>query len=146
MIKQTSIFVAMLILLLGNAQASGLADTVEVYKSPHCGCCNKWIEHLQQAGFAVRAHDVANVTAERHRLGMPNQFAACHSAKIGNYVIEGHVPAADIRRLLKERPQAIGLAVPSMPPGSPGMEGAYAVPYDTLLVQGDASYRVYAKH
>lgn len=146
MIKLTPWFATILLFGGSVTQAAPVPESIEVYKSPYCGCCNKWIAHLQQAGFTVHAHDVANVMNERQKLGMPNQFAACHSAKIGNYVIEGHVPAADIRRLLKEQPQAIGLAVPSMPPGSPGMEGAYAVPYETLLVERDGSYRIFARH
>ncbi|MER2537964.1 MAG: DUF411 domain-containing protein, partial [Azonexus sp.] len=117
-----------------NLPASA-ADAVDVYKSPYCGCCEKWVEHLQQAGFAVRTHDVNDVPAARQRLGMPERLGSCHTAKVAGYVVEGHVPAADIQRLLKEKPKAIGLAVPSMPPGSPGMESPKPVPYNTLLVQ-----------
>ncbi len=145
--NKSSVVLSVFLLLSANGvRAESAAEIVEVYKSPYCGCCTKWIAHLQQAGFAVRAHDVADVAQERQKLGMPGRFAACHSARVGNYAIEGHVPAADIRRLLQEQPQATGLAVPSMPPGSPGMEGAYAVPYETLLVQGDGSYRIFARH
>ena len=104
-----------------NLPASA-ADAVDVYKSPYCGCCEKWVEHLQQAGFAVRTHDVNDVPAARQRLGMPERLGSCHTAKVAGYVVEGHVPAADIQRLLKEKPKAIGLAVPSMPPGSPGID------------------------
>lgn len=134
-------------LLLANiAGAAPTEPSVNVFKSPYCGCCTQWISHLRQSGFSVLAHDVADVSAERQRLGMPERYSACHTAVIGGYVVEGHVPAADIRRLLKEHPKARGLAVPSMPPGSPGMEGAPAVPYDTLLVLNDGSYRVFAHH
>ena len=101
-----------------NLPASA-ADAVDVYKSPYCGCCGKWVEHLRQAGFDVRTHDVNDVPAARQRLGMPEHLGSCHTAKVAGYVVEGHVPAADIQRLLKEKPKAIGLAVPSMPPGSP---------------------------
>lgn len=132
--------------IAGTAVAGGEPPAVEVFKSATCGCCTKWVNHLQQSGFSVRAHDVANVSAERQRLGMPERYASCHTAKIGSYLLEGHVPAADVRRLLKEHPKAIGLAVPSMPPGSPGMEGARTIPYDTLLVLEDGSYRVFAHH
>lgn len=129
----------------GSAWAQSAAQ-VEVFKSPYCGCCEKWGEHLQQSGFKVNALNVNDVPAARKNLGMPDRFGSCHTAKIGGYVIEGHVPAADIRRLLKEKPKAIGLAVPSMPPGSPGMETAKPVPYETLLVHTDGSATVFAKH
>ena len=104
-------------------QAPGQAlPVIEVYKSPQCGCCKLWAEHLEKNGFTVILHDVNDVPTEREKLGMPGQYGSCHTAKAGQYLIEGHVPAADIKRLLSERPRAIGLAVPSMPPGSPGME------------------------
>lgn len=128
-----------------NLPASA-ADAVDVYKSPYCGCCEKWVEHLQQAGFAVRTHDVNDVPAARQRLGMPERLGSCHTAKVAGYVVEGHVPAADIQRLLKEKPKAIGLAVPSMPPGSPGMESPKPVPYNTLLVHAGGATTVFAKH
>ena len=128
-----------------NLPASA-ADAVDVYKSPYCGCCEKWVEHLQQAGFAVRTHDVNDVPAARQRLGMPERLGSCHTAKVAGYVVEGHVPAADIQRLLKEKPKAVGLAVPSMPPGSPGMESPKPVPYNTLLVQAGGATTVFAKH
>ena len=128
-----------------NLPASA-ADAVEVYKSPYCGCCEKWVEHLRQAGFDVRTHDVNDVPAARPRLGMPERLGSCHTAKVAGYVVEGHVPAADIQRLLKEKPKAIGLAVPSMPPGSPGMESPKPVPYNTLLVQAGGVTTVFAKH
>lgn len=136
-------------LLLPLLFASALAQAapqVEVFKSPYCGCCEGWIQHLRQNGFEVQAHDVNDVPAARSKLGMPDRLGSCHTAKVGGYVVEGHVPAADIQRLLKEKPKALGLAVPSMPPGSPGMESAQAVPYDTMLVQADGSTRVFARH
>lgn len=119
---------------------------VEVYKSAQCGCCKAWAEHLQKNGFAVILHDVGDVPAARKKLGMPIQYGSCHTAKAGQYLVEGHVPAADIKRLLKERPKAIGLAVPSMPPGSPGMESDRPVPYETLLIGKDGKASVYARH
>lgn len=136
-------------LLLPFLFASALAQAaplVEVFKNPYCGCCEAWIQHLKQNGFEVQAHDVGDVPAARRQLGIPEQFGSCHTAKVGGYVVEGHVPAADIQRLLKEKPKALGLAVPSMPPGSPGMESAKPVPYDTMLVQKDGSARVFARH
>ena len=130
---------------VANLPASA-AEAVDVYKSPYCGCCEKWVEHLRQAGFAVRTHDVNDVPAARQRLGMPERLGSCHTAKVAGYVVEGHVPAADIQRLLKEKPQAVGLAVPSMPPGSPGMESPKPVPYNTLLVRTGGEITVFAKH
>lgn len=119
---------------------------VDIYKSPTCDCCAKWIAHMQKNGFKVEIHEVANIPASRKKLGMPDKFGSCHTSKIGDYVAEGHVPAADIKQMLKEKPKALGLAVPSMPPGAPGMDIPNSPPYETLLVQTDASSRVYAKH
>ena len=119
---------------------------VEVFKSPSCGCCGKWVEHLRQNGFQVETHDVEDVTAARKKMGMPDRLGSCHTAKIGGYVVEGHVPAADIQRLLKEKPKALGLAVPAMVPGSPGMESAKPVPYQTLLVRTDGTTQVFTQH
>ncbi|MHB0927240.1 MAG: DUF411 domain-containing protein [Gallionellaceae bacterium] len=127
----------------GSGQALPIVD---VYKSPECGCCKAWAEHLQKNGFTVILHDVDDVPAARKKLGMPNKFGSCHTAKAGQYLVEGHVPAADIKRLLKERHKAIGLAVPAMPPGSPGMESEHTVSYDTLLVGMDGKAKVFARH
>ena len=133
---------------VGPAQAKG-ATRIEVYKSPTCGCCNDWIDHVKADGFAVVAHDVGN-NAARARLGMPSKYGSCHTAVVDGYVVEGHVPARDMRRLLKERPQALGLAVPNMPFGSPGMDGPKygnkIEPYDVLLVLRDGSARVFQSY
>ena len=132
---------------LARAQPSS-AD-IEVWKSPECGCCKDWISHVEKAGFRVKINDTGN-NAIRSRLRMPAKYGSCHTAQVGGYAIEGHVPAHDIQRLLRERPTAVGLAVPNMPIGSPGMDGpAYGGrrdPYDVLLVQADASARVYASY
>ena len=127
------------------AHAQG-APRVEVFKSASCGCCGAWVDHLRKNGFEVKTHDVSDVPAERNKLGMPDRLASCHTAIVGGYVVEGHVPAADIHRLLKEKPRALGLAVPAMPPGSPGMESSRPIAYDTLLVGRDGSTRVFANH
>jgi hypothetical protein len=129
--------------------AQGTLPVVDVYKSPSCGCCGAWIEHLQKSGFTVRAHDVDDTSTMRRTLRMPEKFGSCHTAKVGNYVLEGHVPASEIKRLLTERPKALGLAVPAMPVGSPGMEVASGRvdPYHVLLIQADGKstvYRAYA--
>ena len=122
---------------------------VEVWKSPNCGCCHDWIAHLQSHGFSVTTHDDGNEDA-RVRLGLPARYGSCHTAVVDGYAIEGHVPAREIRRLLKERPRAVGLAVPAMPIGSPGMDGpAYRGrkdPYDVLLVARDGSSTVYQSY
>lgn len=146
MAKPITVLLMALALGAGVNLPASATDAVDVYKSPYCGCCEKWVEHLQQAGFVVRTHDVNDVPAARQRLGMPERLGSCHTAKVAGYVVEGHVPAADIQRLLKEKPKAIGLAVPSMPPGSPGMESPKPVPYNTLLVQVGGATTVFAKH
>lgn len=132
--------------LLARAQGRPL---VEVWKSPGCGCCKDWIAHLEANGFASKVHDTGN-TGMRGRLGIPVALGSCHTALVGGYAIEGHVPAADLRRLLAERPQAIGLAVPGMPVGSPGMDGAVyggrRDPHDVLLVGRDGSTRVFTSY
>ena len=118
---------------------------VDVYKSASCGCCGEWVKHMKENGFTVRTHDVANPSDYREKFGIPNQFGSCHTAKVGGYAIEGHVPAADVARLLAAKPTARGLAVPAMPLGSPGMEGPRKDPFDVLLVKADGSTSVY-KH
>jgi hypothetical protein len=141
-----SLRVALVLGLLSAAAAFAQgAPKVEVFKSASCGCCGGWVEHMRESGFQVTTHDVADVAAERKKLGMPDRLGSCHSAKVGGYVIEGHVPAADIRRLLKEKLKAIGLAVPGMVPSSPGMTGPKTA-YDTLLVSRDGTTRVFASH
>jgi len=123
-------------------------NTVQVWKDPNCGCCQLWVEHLQAHGFKVEVRDTGN-TAIRKRLGMPEILGSCHTAMVGAYVVEGHVPAADIHRLLKERPAALGLSVPGMPIGSPGMDGpeykGRKDAFDVLLVQKGGSTKSF-KH
>ena len=118
---------------------------INVYKSATCGCCTEWISHLEQNGFKVNAHNVPNTAAYRSKFGVPPALGSCHTGVIDGYALEGHVPAADIKRLLAEKPKAKGLAVPGMPMGSPGMEvaGEPADAYDVLLFQADGKTRVY---
>lgn len=122
---------------------------VEVWKDPNCGCCKDWVRHLEASGFQVKVHDSGN-TAARARLGVPETMGSCHTAQVGGYALEGHVPARDIQQLLKERPSAVGLAVPGMPVGSPGMDGpeygGRKDPYDVLLMQADGGSRVYQRY
>lgn len=127
--------------------AAAPPDTVVVYKSPTCSCCSKWIEHLKQAGFEVEAHDESEMSRIKTQLGVPQELASCHTATINGYVIEGHVPAEDIRQLLAKRPKATGIAVPGMPIGSPGMEmGARVDPYDVLLMADGQPSSVFSHH
>ncbi len=128
--------------------AAGM-EAVEVWKDPSCGCCKDWVIHLEANGFAVKVTETGN-DGVRARLGIPKNLGSCHTALVAGYAIEGHVPAADIRRLLKERPVAIGLAVPGMPIGSPGMDGpangGRKSPYAVLLVLKSGESRIFASH
>lgn len=130
-----------------SSQTIAGPDTVVVYKRASCNCCAKWVSHLEQSGFKVQAHNVSDLSKQQNELGTPPALRTCHTAVIGRYSIEGHVPASDIRRLLAEEPQARGLAVPGMPIGSPGMEmGARRDPYATLLVHADGRTTAFAQH
>ncbi len=106
---------------------------ITVHKDPNCGCCSGWVRHLQQNGFATKVIETVELDAVKKRLGVPDDLASCHTAEIAGYVIEGHVPASAVRRLLAERPAASGLAVPGMPVGSPGMEGGAPEPYEVVM-------------
>jgi hypothetical protein len=122
---------------------------VQVWKDPNCGCCKDWMTHLEQNGFQTQAIETGNA-AVRARLGMPQALGSCHTALVGGYVIEGHVPAREVLRLLKERPKALGLSVPRMPVGSPGMDGpeygGRKDPYEVLLVAKDGTTSVYQSY
>lgn len=122
---------------------------VEVWKDVSCGCCHDWIAHMKDHGFEVRAYDVGNVAA-RQRLGVPAKLGSCHTARVDGYVIEGHVPASEVQRLLRERPPVLGLVVPGMPIGSPGMDtpayGGRRDAYSVLLLGRDGSTSVYASY
>jgi len=145
--------------LAGTAAATALAGCsrarpddpagrvlIEVWKDPSCGCCGDWIRHVQANGLAVKVNDTGNA-AMRARLGIDLRYGSCHTALVGGYALEGHVPAREIHRLLRERPQALGLAVAGMPVGSPGMDGEVyggrKDPYDVLLLARDGSATVY---
>jgi hypothetical protein len=122
---------------------------IEVWKDASCGCCIDWVAHLEKNGFKATVFETGN-TAKRAQLGLAEKFGSCHTALIDGYVIEGHVPAADIHRLLKEKPKALGLAVPGMPIGSPGMDGAAyggrKDPFDVVLVKKDGSSQVFKSY
>ena len=132
-----------------QAPSQTVLPVMQVWKDPNCGCCNDWVDYLRRDGFRIQTFDTGN-TAVRRRLGLPMKYASCHTALIGGYVVEGHVNAREIRRLLTEKPEALGLAVPGMPVGSPGMDGPeYGErrdPYDVMLVLRDGSARVYQSY
>jgi hypothetical protein len=136
------------LLLLGAVTLVQAAE-VSVYRADGCDCCGKWAEHLKRSGFKVSLHNLSPSRLDRLKTeaGVPEKLASCHTGKVEGYVIEGHVPAADVKRLLKERPAAIGLSVPGMPIGSPGMEvGDAKEPYEVLLIKKDGSTEVFARH
>ncbi|MGH9202047.1 MAG: DUF411 domain-containing protein [Vicinamibacterales bacterium] len=131
------------------AAAQRQASTVvEVYKTPTCGCCALWVEHLRADGFAVRVTDMDDLTEMKASRKVPAQVRSCHTALVGGYVLEGHVPVADVRRLLKEKPAVLGLAVPGMPIGSPGMEvrGMKPQPFDVFTFDRQGKTSVFAAH
>jgi len=119
---------------------------VVVYKSPSCGCCKKWVEHLQASGFTVTAHDDSDMDALKDHYGVPSGVRSCHTALVGSYVIEGHVPASDVDRLLAQQPKVAGLPVPGMVMGSPGMEGGMSKPYTVVAFQKTGATTTFASH
>ena len=133
-----------------GAQAPALnpADSslITVYKTPTCGCCALWVDHMRAHGFRVAVTDVAQIGPVKQTHGVPGDVATCHTGKIGGYFVEGHVPAEDVRRMLRERPDIIGLAVPGMPQGSPGMESGSVENYDVIAIGRDGSRKVWASH
>jgi len=124
----------MMVSLLSVTSQVAATATVDVYKSPTCKCCDKWVDHMRDHGFTVKTHDVGNKEI-RKKSGISETLGSCHTALVNGYAIEGHVPAPDIIRLLKEKPKAVGLSVPDMPHGTPGMEGARSDPYNVLLIK-----------
>ncbi|MEQ9507477.1 MAG: DUF411 domain-containing protein [Alloalcanivorax xenomutans] len=137
-------------LLLGAAltlaSMAASAASLEVYKSPTCGCCIKWVEHMRENGFDVKVHETQNLQPIKEKAGLRAGLGSCHTAFIDGYTIEGHVPAKEVKRLLEERPEAVGLTVPAMPIGSPGMEmGDRQDPYQVLLFD-DKGAKVYAQY
>ena len=122
--------------------------TVQVYKTSTCGCCSKWVEHLKANGFSVVATDVEDIDAVKTKQGVPTDLSSCHTAIVNGYVVEGHVPASDVARMLKERPKIAGIAVPSMPAGSPGMEvpGGKVQPYKVIAFEKGGKTTVYSSH
>lgn len=133
--------------LLHGLAAQAAVANVHVYKNPSCGCCTAWVEHLKAAGFAVEVTETEDTASVRKRYGMPERLAGCHTGVVQGYVLEGHVPAADVKRLLAAKPQAIGLAVPGMPVGSPGMEyGARRDAYEVIVVDRRGQGKVFNRY
>ncbi len=143
--------VAILLALLGmlGSGANALAQeppAMTVWKSPWCGCCAKWVEHMRAAGFEVQVEEVEDLGLVKRMAAVPENLQSCHTAQVGGYTIEGHVPAADVLRLLEERPDTHGLFVPGMPSGSPGMENGEHDPYDVLMLKRGGTTEVFSSH
>ena len=130
------------------AQQKPAGPLVEVFKSPTCGCCSQWVEHMRKAGFTVRTTDINDLSEIKKSRGIPVEVQSCHTATVSGYVVEGHVPPADVQRMLKEKPAIAGIAVGGMPIGSPGMESPYvkAEPYNVMSFDKNGTTRVFAKH
>lgn len=141
-----SAWLVLLALALPTLPAS--AQKIDVHLSPTCGCCKAWVRHLEQAGFTPRIVESRDMSGSKRALGVPDKVQSCHTGMVEGYFIEGHVPASDIVKLLKDKPRALGLAVPDMPVGSPGMEvaGVTPEPFETLLIGADDRITVYGKH
>lgn len=147
-LTRRSVSLALVALTVGVARRNAnAAPRMTVNKDPNCGCCSGWVEHVRSAGFDPVVNEVNDLAPLKSRLSIPPSLASCHTAQVDGYVIEGHVPASAIRRLLSERPEATGLAVPGMPVGSPGMEvpGSPEETYDVLLF-GPAGQKVYVRY
>jgi len=132
-------------LYAATASQPAAAAEIAVYKSPWCGCCEQWIGHMRSQGHAVTSRNLEDLDAIKKMARVPEDLQSCHTAFVAGYVLEGHVPAEDVARLLAERPKAQGLAVPGMPGGSAGMEGAAAEPFDVMLFQSDGGARVFSR-
>lgn len=145
--RRTMLGMALALLPAAACSRPANAAEITVYKSPSCGCCSKWVEKVQASGFAVAIHDMEDVSPIARKAGVPDEARSCHTALVDGYFVEGHVSPADVRKLLKERPQARGIAVPGMPIGSPGMEqGDSKQAYETMIVGSDGAMRVFARH
>ena len=140
----TAAAIALLMLIIVTLPAR--AADITVYKSPLCGCCGAWVAHMRKAGHSMKVIEMEDLTAIKKMTGVGEHLQSCHTAVVDGYVIEGHVPASDVARLLSEKPSARGLSVPGMPIGSPGMEGPDPETYDVLLFGKDGSSKVFARH
>jgi hypothetical protein len=132
--------------LAGAPAARAAQPTINTYRNPGCGCCEAWVDAMREAGFTVTMQDDENLTARAEKLAIPQDLLSCHVAVIGEYILSGHVPPEDVQRLLTESPAIIGLAVPGMPVGSPGMEGSPVEPYKVIAFAADGTQSVYATY
>lgn len=130
----------------GQGKPTATQPHLTVYKSPTCGCCAKWVEYMQANGFSASVTNMPDVSPMKIKHGVPARLASCHTTLVGGYVIEGHVPVEDVRRLLKEKPAIVGLAAPGMPAGSPGMDVPNSPAYDVMAFDKDGRARVFATH
>ncbi len=144
----SSIFIALLSIACSAEESKSVSDLpiVQVYKSPTCGCCSKWVSHLEANGFTVEATDVNDINLIKRSYGIPQALASCHTAVVGDYLVEGHVPAEDIVQLLKQKPAIKGISVPGMPIGSPGMEGGNPQAYDVVSFDAQGETEVFTSH
>lgn len=144
----SSIFIALLSIACSAEESKSVSDLpiVQVYKSPTCGCCSKWVSHLEANGFTVEATDVNDINLIKSSFGIPPALASCHTAVIGDYLVEGHVSAEDIVQLLKQKPVIKGIAVPGMPIGSPGMEGSNPQAYNVISFDAQGETEVFSRH
>jgi hypothetical protein len=142
--RRSALIAAVGCLLPTGSMLAAEEVAITVHRDPSCGCCGGWVQHLQRSGFVTKVVEAQDIDAVKTRLGVPADLAACHTAEVSGYIIEGHVPAAALRRFLAEKPSATGLAVPGMPIGSPGMEGGSPESYQVILF-GPAGRRTYAQ-
>ena len=141
--------IALAVVSILGSTAPAFADelpAMTVWKTPSCGCCGNWVKHMRAAGFEVRVENVDDLGPVKRLAAVPEKLQSCHTARVGRYTVEGHVPASDILRLLKERPNAVGLAVPGMPSGSPGMENGDHDPYEVLMLKRDGETAVFSSY
>lgn len=152
--RKTYLIAAVLAVFVTAGASSGAQQpklsalpAMQVYKTPTCGCCSKWVDHMRAAGFTVQAKDISQdeLNAVKAKYGVPDSAHSCHTASLGGYVVEGHIPADAVKKMLKERPRVVGIAVPGMPIGSPGMEvpGARTRPYDVLTFDKTGATKVF---
>ena len=144
--RNTLAAIASLILVAISSPSQQAGPLVTVFKTPTCACCGKWVEHLKANGFTVKVQEVNDTAGYERQYRVPRAMVSCHTAVVNGYTIEGHVPAAEIKRLLNERPKAVGLAVPGMPVGSPGMEAAHGEAYSVMLLDESGHAAVYARY
>ena len=153
-LKATALLTTVVVLGIGalaadsaaTSPAAAAADEIVVYKTPTCGCCGRWVDHMKANGFTATVKDTADLAPIKRRLGVPPSMVSCHTTVVNGYVVEGHVPAEAVRKLLKERPAIVGIAAPGMPAGSPGMEGPVKQRFDVVTFDRSGHSRVFTSH